>query len=130
MIILSFYNAAGGLACHCSDKAIPWCVVGDRTRVCDEGELCALEYDRYRNETPGDPNPRQMCSGDLPEGACDGAVNSESLFIACCNYSQCNKREKLTAVYLAATTTATPLVTVIGVDTKPVGNTGAGVFGC
>ena len=105
-------------------------MVGDRTRLCGEGELCALDFNRYRNETPGDPNPRQMCSGALPEGACDGAVNSESRFIACCNYSRCTMLETFEPVYLAPTATTAPLVTVIGVDTKTVGNTGAGVYGC
>ena len=129
-LIFLLKNAAGGLTCHCSDRTFPWCVIGERTRVCGEGELCALEFDRYRSETPGDPNPRQMCSGALPEGACSGALNSETRFIACCNYSRCNILEKFEPVYLAPTTTATPSFTVIGTDTKSIGNTGAGVYGC
>jgi hypothetical protein len=104
----------------------------DRAKVCGEGELCALEFDRYRNGTFGDPNPRQMCSGALPDGACSGAVNSESRFIACCNYSQCTETKTFTPMYLSPTTTAegTPLVTAKTGDGRSVGDTGAGVYEC
>ena len=68
-----------------------------------------------------------MCSGSLPEGACNGALNSERRFIACCNYSLCTKEETFVPMYLAPTTTRSPLVTVDGIGGNSKGDTGAGV---
>ena len=95
-----------GLRCVCSDAKNSDCVVFDRGTECGKGEQCAVVFDRYRNATYNDPNPRQMCSGNLPPGACNGDLNNETLYIDCCNYSRCTESERFEPVYLARPTIA------------------------
>ena len=128
---LLFY-AVRGLRCVCSDAKNPDCVVFKRGTECGEGEQCAVVYDRYRNNPSDDPNPRQMCSGDLPPGACNGDLNNETLYIGCCNYSRCTESETFEPVYVARPTTVDLSITeTTDAPTRPLaGGSNAGMCLC
>ena len=92
--------------CPCTERIDCW--VNDNSRECDEGELCAIQFDRHREGS------RAYCSGDLPVGACSGDLNSETRYIACCNQSLCT-RAITEPIYMAParpiSTTESPLIT-------------------